>query len=216
MSRRRSIRRILDNMARRAGQGLPGQARQQDDQRLAQGHHLRRAEGRLPPPQHDEGERCWPATRCCSSRNIIRSAAASSSGRAISRRRRTRRNIPIRRWRKCSTHTKRDKISLAQLAYANELAISGSERGGDRRLPRQDPRRDARDREDRARAPTVDAARADQAQDQGRRRLQERDERSRSRHARRSAWFRPPRSPARKKMRAAIWSSPRPPADRRA
>ena len=43
--------------------------------------------------------------------------------------------------------------------------------GGDQRLPRQDPRRDARDGEDRARRADGDLARADQAQDQGRRRL---------------------------------------------
>ena len=107
---------------------LPGQAWRQDDQRLAQGHHLRRAQGRLPSPQYDESRVCWLATKCCLSRNIIRSAAASSNGRATSPPRRTRRNILIRRWRRCSTYTQRDKISLAQLAYANELAISGATR----------------------------------------------------------------------------------------
>ena len=50
----------------------------------------------------------------------------------------------------------------------------GPERGGDQRLPRQDHRRDARDGEDRPRGADVDLARADQAQDQGGRRLQER------------------------------------------
>ena len=39
---------------RQAGPDLPGQARRQDVQRLAQGHRLRRAEGRLPAPQHHD------------------------------------------------------------------------------------------------------------------------------------------------------------------
>ncbi len=54
-------------------------------------------------------------------------------------------------------HTKRDNISLAQLAYANELAISGRDKARDRRLPRQDHRGDARDREDRSGGTDIDA-----------------------------------------------------------
>ncbi len=40
--------------ARQAGPGLPGEARRQDLRRLAEGHRLRRAQGRLPAPQHDD------------------------------------------------------------------------------------------------------------------------------------------------------------------
>ena len=37
-----------------AGSDVPGEARRHDVQRLAQGHRLRRAEGRLPAPEHDD------------------------------------------------------------------------------------------------------------------------------------------------------------------
>ena len=90
----------------------------------------------------------------------------------------------------------------------------GPQRGGDQRLPRQDHRRDARDGEDRPRGADVDLAWADQAQDQGGRRLQERDGGAVACPAAASAWFPPPRSPGPRKMRAATWSSPRRQADR--
>ena len=48
-------------------------------------------------------------------------------------------------------YTKRDNISLAQLAMANETVGLRQERGRNQRLPRQDHRRDAGDREDRPR-----------------------------------------------------------------
>ena len=69
-------------------------------------------------------------------------------------------------------HTKRDNISIAQLAMANETGDFRPQRGRDQRLPRQDHRRDARDGEDRPRRADLDLAWADQAEDQGRRRLQ--------------------------------------------
>ena len=45
---------FLDELSRQAGPDLPGQARRQDLQRLAEGHHLRRAQGRLPAPEHHD------------------------------------------------------------------------------------------------------------------------------------------------------------------
>ena len=83
--------------ARQAGPGLPGEARRQDVRRVAEGHRLRRAEGRLPAPQHDDVQADGRATRCCSSRSTTRSAAGSSSGRATSRRRRGSRSTRTRR-----------------------------------------------------------------------------------------------------------------------
>ena len=45
---------FLDELAAEPEPGLPGEARRQDDQRLAEGHHLRRTQGRLPAPQHHD------------------------------------------------------------------------------------------------------------------------------------------------------------------
>ena len=45
---------ILDNMAANPDKTYPGQARQQDDQRLPEGHHLRCAQGRIPARKHDD------------------------------------------------------------------------------------------------------------------------------------------------------------------
>ena len=107
-------------------------------------------------------------------------------------------------------HTKRDNISLAQLAYANELAISGRDKAEiDAFLDKILGAMRATVKTGLECADGV-LAWADQAQDQGRRRLQERDEGTACRHGAASASFPPRRSPVRKKMRAATWSSPRP------
>ena len=78
--------------AGQAGSGLPGEARREVLRRLAQGHRLRRAQGRLPAPQHDDLQAHGAATASSWSRSTTRSAAGSSSGRATSRRRRVRRS----------------------------------------------------------------------------------------------------------------------------
>ncbi len=45
---------FLDETEGEAGPDLPGEARQRHLQCVAQGHHLRRAEGQLPAPEHDD------------------------------------------------------------------------------------------------------------------------------------------------------------------
>ena len=83
--------------ARQARPGVPGEARRQVDRREPQGRHLRRHQGRLQAPEHDDGASSSPATTCCSSRSTTRWAADSSSGKGIRRRRRTRRSTRSRR-----------------------------------------------------------------------------------------------------------------------
>ena len=210
-SRRRSIRPFLDELAADPDKVFPVKLGAKTINVSLEGHHLRRAQGRFPSPQHDDRQAAWPATRCCSSRNIIRSAAASSSGRAM-------------------TPPKKNPPKYPYSTMAEVLALHEARQHLARpaRLCQRDWRFPAADEAEinafldkiigamRATVKTGleradgDLARADQAQDQGRRRLQERDDRSRCRPGAASASFRPPRSPGRKKMRAATWSSPRP------
>ena len=68
-------------------------------------------------------------------------------------------------------HAIQNKLSIAQVVMANEVAVSGKTRGGDQRLRRQDLHGDGQHRQGRTEGAVDDAARSDQAQDQGRRRL---------------------------------------------
>ena len=88
---------FLDGLARESGSELSREAGRQDVQRLAEGHHLRRAQGRVPAPEHDDVQADGAATPSSTSSSTTRSAAGSSSGRAISRPRRARRNTRTRR-----------------------------------------------------------------------------------------------------------------------
>ena len=45
---------FLDSLAAKPEPDLPGEARRQDARRVAEGHHLRRAQGRLPASEHDD------------------------------------------------------------------------------------------------------------------------------------------------------------------
>ena len=98
---------------------------------------------------------------------------------------------------------------------ANEIAVSGKSEAEINAFIDKIIDAMAQHREVRPRSADSDAARTDQAQDQGRRRLQARHGRASTRRSAASAsssayalWR------ARKKTRAAIWSSPRRPAAR--
>ena len=88
---------FLDEMTRQARPDLSGQARRQDVQPVARRHHLRRAQGRLPAPEHHDLQAHGRRQGRSTSRSTTRSAAGSSSGRATRRRRRASRSIPTRR-----------------------------------------------------------------------------------------------------------------------
>ncbi len=136
-SRRRSIR-CSSTAARQAGPDLPGEARRQDLQRVAEGHHLRRAEGRLPAPEHDDLQADGGRRRCCSSRSTTRSAAASSSGRATSRRRRAQPKYPYATMKELQAHA-REEQALDRAGRDGERGGGlRQERGRDQRVHRQD------------------------------------------------------------------------------
>ena len=82
---------------RQAGADLSGEARRQDVQPVARRHHLRRAQGRLPAPEHHDLQAHGRRQGRSTSRSTTRSAAGSSSGRATRRPRRASRSIPTRR-----------------------------------------------------------------------------------------------------------------------
>ena len=161
--------------ARQAGPDLPGEARRQDLQRLAQGHHLRRAQGRLPAPQHDDLQADGAATPCCSSRSTTRSAAGSSSGRATSRRRRAQPKYPYATMKELLAHAEKNKLSVAQVAMANEVAVSGKSEAEINAFLDKITDGDGQHREVRARGAASTLPGPIKLQDQGRRRLQARD-----------------------------------------
>ena len=88
---------FLDGLRDKPDQVFPVKLGDKTLRRLAEGHHLRRAQGRLPAPEHDDLQADGAATPCSSSRSTTRSAAGSSSGRATSRRRRASRSTRTRR-----------------------------------------------------------------------------------------------------------------------
>ena len=99
--------RVPRQPGRQAGSDLPREAGGQDADAVAEGHHLRRAEGRIPPPEHDDLQADGRGYGAATSWSTTRSAAASSSGRATSRRRRASRSTPTRRWRSCRATPRR-------------------------------------------------------------------------------------------------------------
>ena len=92
---------FLDELRDKPDQTLPGEARHRDVQRVAQGHHLRRAEGRLPASEHDDLQadggrhRAARAGVLLGRRRVhrVEGLRAAEEGRS--------RSTPTRRWRNC-------------------------------------------------------------------------------------------------------------------
>ena len=153
-SRPRSNRRSSTSWSASPSQTLPRQARRQDLQRLAEEHRLRRAEGRLPAPEHDDVQADGRRHGASTSWSTTRSAAGSSSGRATSRPRRAQPKYPYATMAELLKHAEKNKLSIAQVVMANEVAVSGKSEAGDQRLHRQDPHGDGQHRQVRPRRPS--------------------------------------------------------------
>ena len=88
---------FLDGLAANPDQSFPGEARRQDAQRVAQGHRLRRAQGRVPASEHDDvqadGRRRGPlrARVLLGRRRVHRVEGLSAAEEGRSRSTRTRR-----------------------------------------------------------------------------------------------------------------------------
>ncbi len=80
-----------------AGPNLSGEARRQDVQPVAGRHHLRRAQRRLPAPEHHDLQTHGRRQGAAGAGVLLASAAGSSSGRATRRPRRASRSIPTPR-----------------------------------------------------------------------------------------------------------------------
>ena len=82
---------------------------------------------------------------------------------------------PYSTMKELQAHAEKNKLSIAQVVMANEVAVSGKSEAGDQRLRRQDHDGDGQHREGRTQGTCRHLARPDQAQDQGRRCVQARD-----------------------------------------
>ena len=139
---------FLDEPGRQTRPDLPGEARRQDVQRLAEGHHLRRAEGRLPAPQHDDLQADG------------RRHGAARAGVLLGRRRLHRvEGLPAAEEGAAEVSVLDDEGTAGARGEEQALDRAGrdgqrggglrQERGGDQRLHRQDHRRDGQHRQGR-------------------------------------------------------------------
>ena len=188
--------------ARQARPGVPGEARRQVHRREPQGRHLRRHQGRLQAPEHDDGQ----APR--RQRGAAR-AGVLLGGRRIHRveglhaAEEERAEIPVRD-DEGAAGPRRHQQDHDRQDHAGQRDVDlGQERRGGLRLHRQDHQRDGRDGE----VGAVDAgrrraARSDQAAQQGGDRLQARHGRqvssrtAASARSRRLRWRRPKKTGA--------------------
>ena len=81
--------------------------------------------GDFPHPEHHDLQADGRRQGAATSRSTTRSAAASSSGRATSRRRRAQPKYPYSTMKELLAHAKQNKLSIAQVVMANEVAVSG-------------------------------------------------------------------------------------------
>ena len=100
-------------------------------------------------------------------------------------------------------HAEGANLSVAQLVMANEIAVSGKSEAEINAFIDKISNAMVNIVKSGLAAPDGDVARADQAEDEGRRRLQARDGRQVRARSAASAWCRRTPSPGRKKMRAA-------------
>ena len=139
---------VLDKMAAEPDKVYPVKLGSEDDQRLAQGHHLRRAQGRFPSRQHDDRQADG------------RRQGAAGAGILFGRRRlhrmeglRAAQEEPAQISLFDDGGGARAHEARQHLARPARLCQRAGDfrpqQGRDQRLPRQDHRRDAGDREDR-------------------------------------------------------------------
>ncbi len=81
---------------------------------------------------------------------------------------------PYATMKELQAHAEKNNLSIAQVVMANEVAVSGKSEADISAFVAQDPHGDGQHRQGRPGRAAGDAARADQAEDQGRRRLQAR------------------------------------------
>ena len=93
---------VLDKMAAEPDKVYPVKLGSEDDQRLAEGHHLRCAQGRFPSRQHHDRQADGRRQGAAGAGILFGRRRLHRVEGLSRRRRRTRRNIPIRRWRRCS------------------------------------------------------------------------------------------------------------------
>ena len=162
---------FLDELAAKPDQTFPVKLGSATFNVLAQGHHLRRTEGQLPASEHDDVQAAGGRQRAARAgvllgrRRVHRmeGLSAAEEGRA---------EISVR-------HDEGAAGARGQEQALDRAAGDGErsggvrqERGGDQRVPRQDLDGDGQHRQVGSRGAVRDAARADQAEDQGRGRLQ--------------------------------------------
>ena len=82
---------------RQAGADLSGEARRQDVQPVARRHHLRRAQGRVPAPEHHDVQTHGRRQGALRAGVLLARRRVLSNGRATRRPRRASRSIPTRR-----------------------------------------------------------------------------------------------------------------------
>ena len=116
---------FLDEMKEKPDANVSAEARRQDVQPVAGRHHLRLAQGRIPAPEHDDLQTHGRRQGDCWSRSITRPAAGSMSGRATRRRRRAQPKYPYATMKELRQHAEKNKLSIAQVIMANEVAVSG-------------------------------------------------------------------------------------------
>ncbi len=103
-------------------------------------------------------------------------------------------------------HAADNKLTVAQVAMANEVAVSGKSEAEVNAFIDKITTAMVNIVKSGLKGAVDRAARADQAEDQGRGRVRARDGRQVPRRSAASAWSRPTRWRARKRTRAATWS----------
>ena len=114
---------------------------------------------------------------------------------------------PYSTMKELQAHAEKNKLSIAQVVMANEVAVSGKSEAEIGAFVAQDSHGDGQHRQGRTRGAGSDAAGPDQAEDQGRRRLQARPGREVRRPARRGRRRRRMPWPDPRRMRAGTSSS---------
>ena len=161
--------------------------------------------GRLPASQHDDvqadGRRRRPAGAgvLLGRRRVhrVEGLRAAQEGPA---------EVPYSTMKELLAHAAQNKLSIAQVAMANEVAVSGKTEAEINAFIDKITTAMVQHRQDRVVDAGRGAARADQAEDQGRRSVQARDGRQVPGGSAAWASWPPTRWPARRRTPAATWS----------
>ena len=205
---------FLDEMIAKPNADLPGEARRQDIQALAGRRHLRRAQGRLPAPEHHDLQAHGRGQGRSTSWSTTRVGGGFYEWKGYTPPKKGQPKYPYATMKELREHAEKNKLSIAQVDHGERGGRVRQDRGADQRLPGQDRRRDAGDREVGSRREGGRPARPDQAALEGGDRLRASPRTTSTRATGPSPRCRPSPWPRRRRTPAVTWSSPRRPAAR--